>query len=369
MTVEIRVPALGESLTTATVARWLKKSGDYVQHDETIVELETDKVSVEVTAPSAGRLEDCVAVGTEVEIGGLLGAVDETAEAPAAPEPAPVAEAPVEPAAAPPAPEPVAQLARVAPPAPEAPKPAAVASAPKLSSHEARERRVPMSRLRQTIARNLKAAQNTAAILTTFNEIDMSAAKALRAQYKEEFEKKHDGARLGFMSFFARAVVGALKDYPAINAQIEGDEIVYRDFVNLGIAVGTERGLVVPVLHDADQMSFAELERRIADYGKRARTGGLKLEELSHGTFSITNGGIFGSLLSTPILNTPQSGILGMHAIQDRPVVRDGQIVIRPMMYVALSYDHRIVDGREAVSFLVRIKQLVEDPRRLLLDL
>ena len=368
MTVEIRVPALGESLTTATVARWLKQSGDYVQHDETIVELETDKVSVEVTAPSAGRLEDCVAVGTEVEIGGLLGAVDETAEAPAAPEPAPVAEAPAAPTA-PPAPEPVAPSARVVPPAPEAPKPAAVAPAPKLSSHEARERRVPMSRLRQTIARNLKAAQNTAAILTTFNEIDMSAAKALRAQYKEEFEKKHDGARLGFMSFFARAVVGALKDYPAINAQIEGDEIVYRDFVNLGIAVGTERGLVVPVLHDADQMSFAELERRIADYGKRARTGGLKLEELSHGTFSITNGGIFGSLLSTPILNTPQSGILGMHAIQDRPVVRDGQIVIRPMMYVALSYDHRIVDGREAVSFLVRIKQLVEDPRRLLLDL
>ncbi|GBR49655.1 dihydrolipoyllysine-residue succinyltransferase [Gluconobacter roseus] len=369
MTVEIRVPALGESLTTATVARWLKKSGDYVQHDETIVELETDKVSVEVTAPSAGRLEDCVAVGTEVEIGGLLGAVDETAEAPAAPEPAPVAEAPAAPTTPPLSPEPVAQPARVAPPAPEAPKPAAVAPAPKLSSHEARERRVPMSRLRQTIARNLKAAQNTAAILTTFNEIDMSAAKALRAQYKEEFEKKHDGARLGFMSFFARAVVGALKDYPAINAQIEGDEIVYRDFVNLGIAVGTERGLVVPVLHDADQMSFAELERRIADYGKRARTGGLKLEELSHGTFSITNGGIFGSLLSTPILNTPQSGILGMHAIQDRPVVRDGQIVIRPMMYVALSYDHRIVDGREAVSFLVRIKQLVEDPRRLLLDL
>lgn len=369
MTVEIRVPALGESLTTATVARWLKKSGDYVQHDETIVELETDKVSVEVTAPSAGRLEDCVAVGTEVEIGGLLGAVDETAEAPvAAPASAPVAEAP----AAPPAPEPAP--ARVAPPAPEKPKPAAVApspqlSSPKLSSHEARERRVPMSRLRQTIARNLKAAQNTAAILTTFNEIDMSAAKALRAEYKDEFEKKHDGARLGFMSFFARAVVGALKDYPAINAQSEGDEIVYRDFVNLGIAVGTERGLVVPVLHDADQMSFAELERRIADYGKRARTGGLKLEELSHGTFSITNGGIFGSLLSTPILNTPQSGILGMHAIQDRPVVRDGQIVIRPMMYVALSYDHRIVDGREAVSFLVRIKQLVEDPRRLLLDL
>ena len=365
MAVEIRVPALGESLTTATVARWLKQAGDYVQHDETVVELETDKVSVEVTAPSAGRLENCIPLGTEVEIGGLLGQVDETAEAPAvtASEVLPVEAVSSEPGAPP-----------VVEPSP-APKPAprpAVTEPPVVGNsgdNISRERRVPMSRLRQTIARNLKAAQNTAAILTTFNEIDMSAAKALRAEYKDEFEKKHDGARLGFMSFFARAVVGALRDYPALNAQIEGDEIVYRDFVNLGIAVGTERGLVVPVLHDADQMSFAELERRIADYGKRARVGSLKLDELSHGTFSITNGGIFGSLLSTPILNTPQSGILGMHAIQDRPVVRDGQIVVRPMMYVALSYDHRLVDGREAVSFLVRVKQLVEDPRRLLLDL
>ena len=363
MTVEIRVPVLGESLTTAIVARWLKQPGDYVQHDETILELETDKVSVEVPAPTSGVLEACVVVGTEVEIGSVLGAVDETASAPvreAAPkpepvivaEPTPVPEKPVPPKS----PEPVAVAART--PAAEIP-----------SSSDTRERRVPLSRLRQTIARNLKVAQNTAAILTTFNEIDMSAARELRAEYREAFEKKHDGARLGFMSFFAQAVVGALKDYPALNAQIEGDEIVYRDFVNLGIAVGTERGLVVPVLHDADRMGFAELERRIADYGKRARTGGLKLEELSHGTFSITNGGIFGSLLSTPILNTPQSGILGMHAIQDRPVARDGQVVIRPMMYVALSYDHRLVDGREAVSFLVRVKQLVEDPRRLLLDL
>ena len=365
MAVEIRVPALGESLTTATVARWLKQAGDYVQHDETIVELETDKVSVEVTAPSAGRLENCTPLGTEVEIGGLLGQIDETAEAPVA------AVAPVAPPVEAVRPEPVAPVVE-SPPAPKpAPKP--TFAEPQVSAasgiDDPRERRVPMSRLRQTIARNLKAAQNTAAILTTFNEIDMSAAKALRAEYRDEFEKKHDGARLGFMSFFARAVVGALRDYPALNAQIEGDEIVYRDFVNLGIAVGTERGLVVPVLHDADQMSFAELERRIADYGKRARVGSLKLDELSHGSFSITNGGIFGSLLSTPILNTPQSGILGMHAIQDRPVVRDGQIVVRPMMYVALSYDHRIVDGREAVSFLVRVKQLVEDPRRLLLDL
>ena len=368
MAVEIRVPALGESLTTAIVARWLKQSGDYVQHDETVVELETDKVSVEVTAPSAGRLENCIALGTEVEIGGLLGQVDETAEAPVISQPAAsVAET----VSAPPAPQPAT------PPAPVTPVPESVSRPPAVKpptpkgavSDDPRERRVPMSRLRQTIARNLKAAQNTAAILTTFNEIDMSAAKALRAEYRDEFEKKHDGARLGFMSFFARAVVGALRDYPALNAQIEGDEIVYRDFVNLGIAVGTEKGLVVPVLHDVNQMSFAELERRIADYGKRARSGSLKLDELSHGTFSITNGGIFGSLLSTPILNTPQSGILGMHAIQDRPVVRDGQIVVRPMMYVALSYDHRIVDGREAVSFLVRVKQLVEDPRRLLLDL
>ncbi|AFW00644.1 dihydrolipoyllysine succinyltransferase [Gluconobacter oxydans] len=365
MAVEIRVPALGESLTTATVARWLKQAGDYVQHDETVVELETDKVSVEVTAPSAGRLENCIPLGTEVEIGGLLGQIDETAEAPVA------AAAPVVPPVEVARPDPVAPVVEP-PPAPK-PGPSPTFAEPQVSTvsgiDDPRERRVPMSRLRQTIARNLKAAQNTAAILTTFNEIDMSAAKALRAEYRDEFEKKHDGARLGFMSFFARAVVGALRDYPALNAQIEGDEIVYRDFVNLGIAVGTERGLVVPVLHDADQMSFAELERRIADYGKRARMGSLKLDELSHGSFSITNGGIFGSLLSTPILNTPQSGILGMHAIQDRPVVRDGQVVVRPMMYVALSYDHRIVDGREAVSFLVRVKQLVEDPRRLLLDL
>nr|WP_294916682.1 dihydrolipoyllysine-residue succinyltransferase [uncultured Neokomagataea sp.] len=372
MAVEIRVPALGESLTTASVARWVKKAGDYVQLDDVILELETDKVSVEVVAPSAGVLAECLPEGTEVEIGGLLGVVDETAEAPAvdnaavkAPPMPPTEEA-----------QTVSEDALAAPrfervvtsPEPAVVQPK-VTAAPKASAPQARERRVPMSRLRQTIATNLKAAQNNAAILTTFNEIDMSAAKAMRAQYREDFEKRHNGTRLGFMSFFARAVVVALKDFPAINAQIEGDEIVYRDFVNLGIAVGTERGLVVPVLHDADAMSFAELERGIADYGTRARKGGLRLEELAQGTFSITNGGIFGSLLSTPILNAPQSGILGMHAIQDRPVARDGQVVIRPMMYVALSYDHRIVDGREAVSFLVRVKQLVEDPRRLLLDL
>ncbi|GBR54971.1 2-oxoglutarate dehydrogenase E2 component [Neokomagataea thailandica NBRC 106555] len=379
MAVEIRVPALGESLTTASVARWLKKAGDYVQLDDVILELETDKVSVEVVAPSAGELGNCLPEGTEVEIGGLLGTVDETAQAP------------VSQVSQPQSPEPQVQAfqeqVKEAPPAPpaqaklhsetalplQAQSKASPFEGPKAVSLKAeqqgRERRVPMSRLRQTIATNLKTAQNTAAILTTFNEIDMSAAKAMRAQYRDDFEKRHNGTRLGFMSFFARAVVVALKDFPAINAQIDGDEIVYRDFVNLGIAVGTERGLVVPVLHDADVMSFAELERGIADYGTRARKGSLRLEELGQGTFSITNGGIFGSLLSTPILNAPQSGILGMHAIQDRPVARDGQVVIRPMMYVALSYDHRIVDGREAVSFLVRVKQLVEDPRRLLLDL
>lgn len=372
MAVEIRVPALGESLTTASVARWVKKAGDYVQLDDVILELETDKVSVEVVAPSAGVLADCLSEGTEVEIGGLLGVVDETAEAPAAAESVVAKAVPVPPVVEAQA---VSEDALAAPrferavkqPEPVVPQPRV--AAPKAQAQNARERRVPMSRLRQTIATNLKAAQNNAAILTTFNEIDMSAAKAMRTQYRDDFEKRHNGTRLGFMSFFARAVVVALKDFPAINAQIEGDEIVYRDFVNLGIAVGTERGLVVPVLHDADTMSFAELERGIADYGTRARKGGLRLEELAQGTFSITNGGIFGSLLSTPILNAPQSGILGMHAIQDRPVARDGQVVIRPMMYVALSYDHRIVDGREAVSFLVRVKQLVEDPRRLLLDL
>ncbi|MBR0560185.1 dihydrolipoyllysine-residue succinyltransferase [Neokomagataea anthophila] len=369
MAVEIRVPALGESLTTASVARWVKKAGDYVQLDDVILELETDKVSVEVVAPSAGVLAECLPEGTEVEIGGLLGLVDETAQAPV---PMETAEVKAQPAAEA---QTVSEDALAAPRferAVKSPEPVVVqpkVAAPKAPAQQARERRVPMSRLRQTIATNLKAAQNNAAILTTFNEIDMSAAKAMRAQYRDDFEKRHNGTRLGFMSFFARAVVVALKDFPAINAQIEGDEIVYRDFVNLGIAVGTERGLVVPVLHDADAMSFAELERGIADYGTRARKGGLRLEELAQGTFSITNGGIFGSLLSTPILNAPQSGILGMHAIQDRPVARDGQVVIRPMMYVALSYDHRIVDGREAVSFLVRVKQLVEDPRRLLLDL
>lgn len=439
MSVEIRVPVLGESVTSATITRWLKQPGQAVAADEPVVELETDKISVEVPAPQAGVLGgDLMAAGAEVGVGSVLGTLDPkgtpsmTAPAKTEGTPAPKPETPVAASATTHDPMPAAArlmaeahiapgsvtqgtgldgrvtkgdvIAKMAQPgaaAPRdeaslvAPKPEPVASPQALSvpqpagagqaaspppamaaalaallgkgEQDSREQRVPMTRLRQTIARRLKDAQNTAAILTTFNEVDMSAAKALRAEYREIFEKKH-GVKLGFMSIFARACIKALQEFPAINATIEGEEIIYRRFVNLGIAVGSERGLVVPVLHDADQMSFAELERNINDYGTRARAGTLKLDELSRGTFSITNGGVFGSLLSTPILNPPQSGILGMHAIQDRPVAVDGQVVIRPMMYVALSYDHRMVDGREAVSFLVRIKQYVEDPRRLLLD-
>ncbi|MUG05499.1 dihydrolipoyllysine-residue succinyltransferase [Bombella sp. ESL0378] len=369
MTVEIKVPVLGESLNQATVARWLKQSGTYVQAGETILELETDKVTLDVPAPAAGQLTYDLAEGIDVDVGQVVALIDETAPPPRVAPKETVDEH---------APEPAFAVVDDAPPASPAPQEVVSVKDDRQEKepfieHVAEgnegERRVPMSRLRQTIARNLKAAQNNAAILTTFNEVDMSAVKELRAQYRDLFEKKHEGARLGFMSFFARAVIGALKDYPILNAQIDGQEIVYRDHVNLGIAVGTERGLVVPVLRHAETLSFAELEKRIADYGKRARKGGLALKELEGGSFTITNGGIFGSLLSTPILNAPQSGVLGMHAIQERPVARNGQVVIRPMMYVALSYDHRLVDGREAVSFLVRLKELIEDPRRLLLDI
>ncbi|TPW33725.1 dihydrolipoyllysine-residue succinyltransferase [Oecophyllibacter saccharovorans] len=377
MSVEIRVPELGESLTVATVARWLKQPGSYVKEGEPLLELETDKVSLEVPAPVSGEIRQSVPEGQEVEVGQALGVIDETAAPPVAEErpetERPAATAPTEAAAEKPS------APQNSPPSPASPtaasqsRPAAEQGVAEqtLSQRQAPEkegvRRVPMSRLRQTIARNLKSAQNTAAILTTFNEVDMSAVRDMRARYRDLFEKRHEGTRLGFMSFFARAVTQALSEFPSVNAQIEGDEIVYRDHVNLGIAVGTERGLVVPVLRHADEMSFAEIERRIADFGKRARMNALKLQELSGGTFTITNGGIFGSLLSTPILNAPQSGVLGMHAIQDRPVARDGEVVIRPMMYIALSYDHRLVDGREAVSFLVRVKENLEDPSRLLL--
>jgi 2-oxoglutarate dehydrogenase E2 component (dihydrolipoamide succinyltransferase) len=424
MATEIKVPTLGESVTTATVARWLKKTGESVAADEPLVELETDKVTVEVNAPEAGTLgEIAAAEGAEVEVGALLAtlgaggsAAASNAGSPAA-NPASGVNAPPRPSgpvsrpATPPAD--VAghapQAATAHPPMPSAakmmmergfqpvelgvgtgkdgritkgdvldfisrPAPAAPASTPAAAAKAPRaleggEERVKMTRLRRTIAIRLKEAQNNAAMLTTFNEVDMTNAMALRSEYRDAFEKKHGGVRLGFMSFFVKACVAALKEFPAVNAEIDGDDIVYKNFVHMGIAVGGANGLVVPVVRHADQMSFAEIEKTVSGFGKRARDGQLKLEELTGGTFSITNGGVYGSLMSTPILNPPQSGILGMHKIQERPMVVGGKIEIRPMMYLALSYDHRIVDGKEAVSFLVRVKESVEDPRRLLLDL
>jgi 2-oxoglutarate dehydrogenase E2 component (dihydrolipoamide succinyltransferase) len=412
MTVDIKVPALGESVTTATIARWLKQAGEAVAADEAVVELETDKVTVEVNAPQAGTLGALAArEGDEVEVGALLGTVEDGGSAPAAKPPASEppkgAQHPVEapgPVARPATP--VATPARTHAPLPAAAKmmeergvavaqigagagkdgritkgdvidflgrPAPVAApapaARPARAPDAREERVKMTRLRRTIAQRLKEAQNTAAMLTTFNEVDMSAAMALRAEYKDAFEKKHGGVRLGFMSFFVRACCSALKEFPAVNAEIDGDDVVYKNYVHMGIAVGGANGLVVPVIRDADRMGFADIEKTIGDFGRRARDGQLKLDELTGGSFSITNGGIYGSLMSTPILNPPQSAILGMHKIQDRPMAVAGKIEIRPMMYLALSYDHRIVDGKEAVSFLVRVKEGVEDPRRLLLGL
>jgi 2-oxoglutarate dehydrogenase E2 component (dihydrolipoamide succinyltransferase) len=410
---EIVVPALGESVTTATVARWIKQLGETVAADEPLVELETDKVTVEVNAPSAGVLSSIsVPEGTEVEVGAVLGSVDAAGAAAAKPaaaaEPRPAANPP---AGVNPPPRPLGPVSRPAAAAPahaplpaaaklieenkvsagdigagtgkdgrvtkgdvldflNRPAPAVAAPAAKAARQdEPREQRVKMTRLRRTIALRLKEAQNTAAMLTTFNEVDMSAIMALRAEYRDAFEKKHKGVRLGFMSVFVRACCVALKEFPAVNAEIDGDDIVYKNFVNMGIAVGGPSGLVVPVIRDADQLGFAGIEGAISDFGKRARDGALKLEDLAGGSFSITNGGIYGSLMSTPILNPPQSAILGMHKIQERPMVVGGKIEIRPMMYLALSYDHRVVDGKEAVSFLVRVKEGVEDPRRLLLDL
>jgi len=417
MATEIKVPTLGESVTTATVARWLKKTGETVAADEPLVELETDKVTVEVNAPSAGTLGEIAAQeGAEVEVGALLATLGEgaaaskpNAGAPAA-NPSPGVNAPPRPSgpvsrpATPPAdvaghaPMPSAAkmmlergfqpieigvgtgkdgritkgdvLDFISRPAAAAVTPLVASPAPKAArAPEGGEERVKMTRLRRTIAARLKEAQNNAAMLTTFNEVDMTNAMALRSEYRDAFEKKHGGVRLGFMSFFVKACVAALKEFPAVNAEIDGDEIVYKNFVHMGIAVGGSNGLVVPVVRNADQMSFAEIEKTVSSFGKRARDGQLKLEELTGGTFSITNGGVYGSLMSTPILNPPQSGILGMHKIQDRPMVVGGKIEIRPMMYLAMSYDHRIVDGKEAVSFLVRVKESVEDPRRLLLDI
>ena len=442
MSTEIKVPTLGESVTTATVARWIKKAGESVAADEPLVELETDKVTVEVNAPGAGTLGQIVAAeGAEVEVGAVLalleaggasatpsnasptaavssptataGAATATASSTAAnpspgvnPQPQPVGPV-ARPAAAPAvqhAPQPATATHAPMPAAAKmmeekglasaqmdpgtgkdgrmtkgdvqqflarpVPAPAAPAPAPKAARNDdEREERVKMTRLRRTIAQRLKDAQNNAAMLTTFNEVDMTAAMAMRSEYKDAFEKRHKGVRLGFMSFFVRACIAALQEFPAVNAEIDGDEIVYRSFVHMGIAVGGPNGLVVPVVRDADQLGFAGIERAIGDFGRRARDGALKVDELSGGTFTITNGGVYGSLMSTPILNAPQSGILGMHKIQDRPMAIGGKVEIRPMMYLALSYDHRIVDGKEAVSFLVRVKEGVEDPRRLLLDL
>ena len=413
MTIEIKVPAMGESVTEATVARWFKKEGESVARDEPLLELETDKVTVEVPAPAAGSIESIsVQAGATVQVGAILGSIAEgpagaaTTKAGTAPaakaeaaKPAPKAEAP-KPAPVPAAPAaPKADVAmmpsarRIAEesginPASIAgtgkdgrvtkgdmlgalaagaakPAPAAAPSGPRHNA--AREEKVAMSRLRKTVALRLKESQNTAAQLTTFNEVDMSHVMAMRSQYKDSFEKKH-GVRLGFMGFFTKAVIAALKELPNVNAEIEGDDIIYKNYYDIGVAVSTERGLVVPVVRDADTLSIAGIEKAINDYGLRARDNKLKIEELQGGTFSITNGGVFGSLMSTPILNSPQSGILGMHKIQPRPVAVDGKVEVRPMMYLALSYDHRLVDGRDAVTFLVKVKDNLEDPQRLLLD-
>jgi 2-oxoglutarate dehydrogenase E2 component (dihydrolipoamide succinyltransferase) len=427
---DIRVPTLGESVTEATIGKWFKHAGDAVAVDEPLVELETDKVTIEVPSPAAGVLAEIAAKdGETVAVGALLGQIREGAGAtPGKAEPKPESKPEAKPEARPeakpeakPAKSGAAAPAPAAPPPPAppadlplapsvrklaaetgldvstvpgsgkdgrvtkgdmlaaieraaaAPTPVAAAApvqgrAPSPADDAAREERVRMTRLRQTIARRLKDAQNTAAMLTTFNEVDMSAVMHTRNQYKDMFEKRY-GVKLGFMSFFVRACVQALKEVPSVNAEIDGTDIVYKNYYHIAVAVGIDKGLVVPVLRDCDTKSFAQIEKEIADFGRRARDGTLKIEEMQGGTFTISNGGVYGSLMSTPILNAPQSGILGMHKIQERPVVVAGKIEARPMMYLALSYDHRIVDGREAVTFLVRVKEVLEDPARLVLEL
>ncbi|MEQ8334997.1 2-oxoglutarate dehydrogenase complex dihydrolipoyllysine-residue succinyltransferase [Nisaea sp.] len=429
MATEIKVPVLGESVSEATVARWMKAVGDAVGLDEPLVELETDKVTLEVNSPAAGTLQEIVAdVDATVGVDALLGVIAEgaapakkaepaekpaEAKAEAAPAPAAKEEAPKAapaPAAAPAAaagshevktlspavrklvednnldPAKIkptgkdgrlvkgdvlaaieAGTAKASASAPAGAAPAAAGPLPPRAD-DPREERVKMTRLRQSIARRLKEAQNTAAMLTTFNEVDMGAVMGLRAEYKDAFEKKH-GVKLGFMSFFVKACIAALKELPAVNAEIYGDELIYKNYYDIGVAVGTPQGLVVPVLRDADDLSFAGVEKGIGDLGRKARDGKLTMKDMTGGTFTITNGGVYGSLMSTPILNPPQSGILGMHKIQDRPMVVNGKVEIRPMMYLAMSYDHRIIDGREAVTFLVRVKDALEDPRRLLIDM
>ena len=403
MAIEITVPTLGESVADATVARWIKKTGDAVAADEPVVELETDKVTLEVPAPAAGTLGEIIAAeGSSVEVGASLAILNEGAAPTAAPAPvtptpeaAPAATAPaVAPASASDLPlsPAVRRLVEENNLNPAAIRgtgvdgrltkadvlahmkgaqaaPAAAPAAPRQTPRPedaAREERVPMSKLRQVIATRLKTAQNTAAMLTTFNEVDMSALMSMRADYRQEFEAAY-GTRLGFMGVFVQASIQALQDFPAVNAEIDGTDIIYKNYYNIGVAVGTPQGLVVPVVRDAGAMNLAAIESQIADFGDRARNGKITPDDMAGGTFTISNGGVYGSLMSTPILNPPQSGILGMHKIEKRPVVIDDQMVIRPMMYLALSYDHRIIDGREAVSFLARIKELVEDPRRLVL--
>jgi 2-oxoglutarate dehydrogenase E2 component (dihydrolipoamide succinyltransferase) len=425
MATEIRVPTLGESVTEATIGKWFKKPGDAVKADEPLVELETDKVTVEVPAPAAGVLTEIVAKdGQTVTIGAVLGSIKEgaggAASAPAAKDktvpaaagrpdqktettkPIAAGATPIQPrtsneqrsatdnAQAPSVrrlgaesgvdPSNVSgtgrdgrvtkgdMLSAIERGPSAAPQPAQQMRAPSSAPDAEREERVKMTRLRQTIARRLKDAQNTAAMLTTFNDVDMSAVMKMRAEYKDAFEKKH-GVKLGFMGFFVKACIQALKEVPAVNAEIDGTDLVYKNYYHIGVAVGTEKGLVVPVVRDADQMSIAEIEKTIADFGRRAREGQLAINDMQGGTFTLSNGGIYGSLLSTPILNAPQSGILGMHRIEERPIAVKGQVVVKPMMYLALSYDHRIVDGREAVTCLVRIKEGLEDPARLVLDI
>lgn len=416
---DIKVPTLGESVTEATVGKWFKKPGDAVAVDEPLVELETDKVTLEVPAPAAGVLGDIAAKdGDTVGVGAILGTIKDgaggktTASGSATGRPdvkttstTPINAADEEPKPRTPAPAAATNTAQapsvrklaaesgVDPStvagtglknqvtkgdmlaaiekAASAPTPVAAPvqmRAPSAPDDASREERVRMTKLRQTIARRLKDAQNTAAMLTTFNEVDMTTVMGLRNQYKDMFEKKH-GVKLGFMGFFVRACIAALKDIPAVNAEIDGTDLVYKNYYHIGVAVGTEKGLVVPVVRDADMLSLAGVEKKINDFGKRARDGQLKIDEMQGGTFTISNGGVYGSLMSTPILNAPQSGILGMHKIQERPMVIGGKIEVRPMMYLALSYDHRIVDGREAVTFLVRVKENLEDPARLVLDL
>ena len=419
MSIEIKVPAMGESVTEATVARWFKKEGDAVTRDEPLLELETDKVTVEVPAPADGAIESIsVKAGDTVQVGSVLGAIAEGKAGKATPVMSrnPDAVAPIAPPATPKpaavAPPPTAKLAAAAhavigaavspavrriaeetgiEPArvagsgkdgrvtkadavaaiiapTQAPAVPVAVRVPSLADDAAREERVRMSRLRQTIARRLKDAQNTAAMLTTFNEVDMGKVMELRAEYRDLFEKKH-GVKLGFMGFFIRACIQALKEVPEVNAEIDGTDLIYKNYYHIGVAVGTERGLVVPVVRDADHLSLAGIEKAISALGKKARDGALKIEDMQGGTFTISNGGVYGSLMSMPILNAPQSGILGMHKIQERPVAIGGKVEIRPMMYLALTYDHRVVDGQGAVTFLVRVKENLEDPARMVLDL